>query len=269
MRSRKPLRDIIQASPPSTRERRSRIVDLVRKAGEARVAELAQTFETSEVTIRADLTYLAKHGLVIRDRGGAIAPPRELTSLLGIEQRAALHADQKRRIGRAAAELVRPGERIILDAGTTAVEIVPHLAEILPLTIVANALNVALAVGTTTKAEMVYLGGIFNRESASNLGPLAEQTLADLRVNKLFLGTQALAFESGLTDTTMQIAQIKRAMMKAAEEVILVADSSKWDTAGFIKVAPVSAVHHFITDTGLPAEGRSVLERAGLRLTLV
>ena len=252
-----------------TRQRRSRIVDFVREHGEARVVDLAKTFETSEVTIRGDLAYLEKCGLLIRDRGGAIAPPRELTRLLGIEQRMGLHPEEKRRIGKAAAELVRPGDRIIMDAGTTVVEMASHLADLASLTVVTHALNVAMAVGAATSAELIHLGGSFNRESASNLGPLAERTLADIRVHKLFMGTQALGSETGLTDTTMQIAQMKRAMINAAEEVILLADSSKWGVTGFIKVAPITAVHHFITDKGFPDDGKSLLEQAGIKVTTV
>jgi DeoR/GlpR family transcriptional regulator of sugar metabolism len=256
-----------------TRHRRIRIADLMREKGVARVAELAEQFGVSEVTIRNDLIQLEKEGHLIRDRGGAILPETpdegQVSSLLAFEQRAGLMLEEKRRIGQAAAALVEPGDTIIIDAGTTAVEMVRHLAGISPLTVVTNAFNVAIELGMYTETQVIMLGGTLNRTAASVLGPMTERGLDDLIVQKVFLGTQALSEENGLTDTTMEIAQVKRAMMRAARQVILLTDSSKWNHSGFIKVAPLSAMHMIISDSGLSAEAREAVERAGAELLLV
>ena len=131
-----------------TQHRRNQILTLVKNEGAAHVTELARKFGVSTVTIRNDLSTLEKAGALLRDRGGAIAAPasRQINSLPGLNERATLNPDAKQRIGKAAAQLVQPGDTIILDAGTTVVEMAPHLAGITPLTVVTNALNVALTI---------------------------------------------------------------------------------------------------------------------------
>jgi DeoR/GlpR family transcriptional regulator of sugar metabolism len=260
---------------PMTQHRRAQIADLMKQRDSVRVEELAERFGVSHVTIRNDLAKLERDGYLIRDRGGAIptAAATErmstISSLLALGARADLNVDEKQRIGIAAAGLVEAGDTIILDAGTTVVEMVRHLANTPTLTVVTNALNVALHVDTTTDADLILLGGTLSRQASSTLGPMAESVLSNLMVGKLFLGTQAWSLEDGLTDTTMEIAQIKRAMIRAAKQVILMVDSSKLGSSGFIKVAPLSDVHIIITDSGLPADARDALERAGIRLILV
>ncbi len=264
-------RRTISSKAPMTRHRRNQILDLVRTDGSAHVTSLAQTFGVSTVTIRNDLAKLEKTGALLRDRGGAIAAPapRQLKSLLGLNERATLNLEAKQRIGKAAAQLVAAGDTIIMDAGTTVVEMASHLAGIIPLTVVTNALNVALTIGAAAEAQVIFLGGTLSREASSTVGPLAEQTLANLAVQKVFLGTQALDLESGLTDTTLEIAQVKRAMIKAARQVFLLADSSKWDHTGFIKVAQLEEIDALISDEKFPASARTAVERLGIQLILV
>jgi DeoR family transcriptional regulator of aga operon len=127
---------------------------------------------------------------------------------------------------------------------------------------------VALEVSAKTEAHIILLGGNLSRESSSTLGSLAEQTLGELRVQTAFLGTQAFDLEHGLTDTTLEIAQVKRAMIRAARRVILLTDSSKLGQSGFIKVAPLTAFQTIITDTALPPEAKAELERLGIELIL-
>lgn len=254
-----------------TNERRAAIVDAVRRGGAVRVADLVQLFEVSAVTIRNDLAELEKENLLVRDHGGAtpVGSGRTVTSLLAVEDRAGLQMDQKQKIASAAAALVQPGETLLIDAGTTAVEMLHFLGSVPSLTVITNAVNVALAAANLTSAEVIFLGGTFNRESSSNLGPMAERALGEFLVDRLFLGTQAADLEHGLTDTTLEIAQIKRAMIRSAREVVLLADSSKWNTTGSIKVAPLSAAHHIITDSGLPTAQQKQIKKLGIRLTVV
>jgi DeoR family transcriptional regulator of aga operon len=251
-------------------ERRQRIADWVRQSGSVRVAELAAHFDVSEVTIRADLARLEKDQLLVRDHGGATAVEshREVTSLLAIEARYSLQRAEKQRIAEAAARLVQPGDTIYLDAGTTVVEMIPFLAAVTPLTIVTNAVPIAVNAAATTSAEVILLGGTFNRVSASNLGAMTERSLGEFLVDRLFLGTQAADVTHGLTDTTIEIANLKRAMIRSAREVVLLADATKWGASGFIKVAPLSAIHAVISDAGLPADVQARLKKLGLRLTL-
>jgi DeoR/GlpR family transcriptional regulator of sugar metabolism len=256
-----------------TQHRRRQIAALVHSDGSAHVTALARKFDVSTVTIRNDLAALEKKGDLLRDRGGAIpAPspsPRHLSHLLGLGERAVLNIEAKQRIGKAAAQFVQPGDTIIMDAGTTVVQMAHHLAGISPLTVVTNAPNVALTIGAATDAHVILLGGTLSREASSTVGPLAEQTLADLSVQKLFLGTQAMDLEDGLTDTTLEIAQVKRAMINSAKEVYLLADSTKWDHTGFIKVASLEGIDALITDEKFPASARIALDRLGIQLVVV
>lgn len=254
---------------PMTRQRRARIAEYVQNHGSARVAELAREFRTSEVTIRNDLTHLEDQGQLVRDRGGAVAAQRTLSSLLAVEERAGIRIEDKRRVARAAAKLVSAGDTIFLDAGTTAVEMAPHLAAIENLTVVTYGVNVALQVGAQTSARVILAGGTLNRESSSLLGPVAERQLGELSVQKLFLGTQALDLEQGLTDTTYEIAQVKQRMIQSAREVILTTDSGKWGSVGFVRVAPISAMDTIITDPGLPEKARTAIEALGVKLVIV
>lgn len=254
-----------------TQHRRTTIAQVVRDQGTARVVDLAERFQVSEVTIRNDLDLLEREGKLIRDRGGAIAAlaMQPVTSLLQVEERAALNMEAKRRIASAAAQRVSPGETILMDAGTTVVHMGGSLKGIAPLTVVTNALNVALDLGATRDIEVILLGGSLNRNSSSTVGLLAGHNLSEMFVQKLFLGTQALDIEHGLTDSTLEIAQVKRAMIRSAREVILLADSSKWGKAGFIKVAPLTDVDTIITDAGIPAEFRTAIEGLGIELIVV
>ncbi|MDG1494606.1 MAG: DeoR/GlpR family DNA-binding transcription regulator [Porticoccaceae bacterium] len=252
-------------------QRRIRITELVQQSRAVRVSELAKRFQVSEVTIRNDLMQLEKQGQLVRDRGGALPldHSREVTTLLAEEQRSHMNITEKRQIARAAAALVSPGDKILIDAGTTAVEMVPYLAAIRPLTIVTNALNVAREAGAKTEAEIILLGGSFNRESSSVLGTIAEQILDEFVIQKAFLGVQAVDLRNGFTDTTLEIAHIKRAMIKAARRVIVLADSTKFSHSGFIKVAPLTVAQTIITDAGLPLDARTELEALNIEVLTV
>jgi len=253
---------------PLMLDRRSQIADIVQQLGAVRVQDLAARFQVSSVTIRSDLAQLEREGMLVRDRGGAVARGAvnaTVRTLTAFEQRTELHHEQKQRIGQVAARLVTPGDSIIIDAGTTTVQMVPHLRRATPLTVVTNGLNVAAEL-RSVGADVLLLGGSLNYTSLSTLGPIAEQSLAELTVQKLFLAAQAIDLQAGLTDTTPEIAQVKRAMVRAARQVILLADSSKWGKVGFIKVIALQQVHTVITDSELPAASQSALERLGIEL---
>lgn len=255
---------------PLMLDRRTQITDLVRQQGVVRVQDLAERFQVSEVTIRNDLAQLEKESIIIRDRGGAVLNSSASSNMLiAFEQRTGLYQEEKRRVGQAAARLVSAGDTIGMDAGTTVVEMAKHLSHVSPLTVVTNALNVAAEMGAFPDAHVLLLGGTVSYATFSTLGPLVEQSLHDLVVQKVFLAAQSLDSEAGVTDTSLEIAQTKRAMVRVARQVILVADSSKWQRPGFIKVVPFDVIHTVVSDTNLPREARMAIERRGIELILV
>jgi DeoR/GlpR family transcriptional regulator of sugar metabolism len=249
-------------------ERKQYIIDLANKEGFVSVRELAELFRVSEVTTRKDFNELVEEGYLLRRRGGAIA--NTSTSLAtAFEQRASLNLNEKRLIGRAAAELVNSSETIIIDAGTTTMEMAKSLKALGALTIVTNALNVAVQVATLPDVHVLQIGGSLSRETISVVGPLADRELHDIMVSKLFLGIHAVDLKAGLTDTSVEVAQTKRTMIRAARQVILLADSSKWERVAFAKIAPLSAVHTVVTDSGLSDSIRETVEALGIELVIV
>ncbi|MEP7188436.1 MAG: DeoR/GlpR family DNA-binding transcription regulator [Roseiflexaceae bacterium] len=258
--------------PPSiAAERRERIAELVMQKGAVHISELTQLYGVSEVTIRHDLDLLASQGVIVRERGGALAHV-QTTLARAFEQRSDVNLIVKRRIGEAAARLVKPGDTIMLDAGTTVMEMARALRDIAPLTVVTNALNVASQLGGLAGCHVILMGGSLSIETISTVGPLAERDLSELIVGKLFLGAHTVDLEAGVVDTSIEVARIKRAMIQAADEVILLADSSKWETRrreAFAKVAPLTAVHNIITDTGISDDARLMIARLNIELTVV
>ncbi|MCG8353902.1 MAG: DeoR/GlpR family DNA-binding transcription regulator [Chloroflexales bacterium] len=253
---------------PLMLDRRAQIAELVRQRGAMRVEDLADMFQVSLVTIRSDLAQLEKEGMLTRDRGGAV-PTVHGSALIAFDTRTGLHLEEKRRIGQAAARLVVPGDTILMDAGTTVVEMTRHLHQVAPLNVVTNALNVAVEMGALPAVQVLLLGGMINYATYSTLGPLVEQSLNDLVVRKLFLAAESVDASIGVMDTTMEIAQVKRVMVQAARRVILLADSSKWQRTGFIKVTPLNTIDTIITDKGLSHADRAAIERLGVELILV
>lgn len=257
--------------PSFAAARRERIAELVRRKGAVHISELTHLYGVSEVTIRHDLDLLARQGVVVRERGGAIANV-QTTLARAFEQRSDVNLDAKRRIGEHAAQLLKPGDTIIMDAGTTVMEMAKSLREVAPLTVVTNALNVASWVGGLPGCHVILLGGSLSIETISTVGPLVERDLHDLVVSKLFLGAHTVDLQVGVVDTSIEVARVKRAMAQAAREVILLADSSKWEThrrEAFVRVVPLTAVHRIITDSGLPDDMRPAIERLRIDLSIV
>ncbi len=256
------------ARPASTLQRRRQIKDWVDREGSVRVAELSKCLGVSEVTIRSDLETLARQGALLRDHGGAVAHTH--TSLtVAFEQRAQRNQQAKKRIAQAAIALIHPGDTILLDAGTTLMELAKLLENKPPLTVITNALNIAQQVGALPDVNVILAGGTLHRDTISALGPLAERDLRELVVDKLFLGVHGLDPQAGLLDVSVEVARIKSAMIASARQVILLADSSKWGVRALARVAPFSAVHTWITDTDLPLDVAEQLQAHGTQVQRV
>ena len=260
----------IDADPepmPLTGERRRRIREILGRQGRVTVNELSKLFRVTGVTIRSDLDTMAAEGALIRDRGGAIAHT-STTLAVAFEKRAVQNREQKRQIGRVASTLVNDRETIIMDAGSTVMEMAHSLPSEKPCTIVTTALNVAARVGALEKVNVLIAGGSLSRETISTVGALAERDLENLIVDKLFLSTQAFDAEHGLTDDSFDIARVKAAMIRSARRVILLADSSKWDNSAFAKIAPLGEIDILITDSGLSREAQKLIRRFGIEIML-
>jgi DeoR/GlpR family transcriptional regulator of sugar metabolism len=250
---------------PLTGERRRRIGEILALRGRVTVNELSKLFGVTSVTIRSDLDTMAADGLLIRDRGGAIAHT-STTVAVAFEKRASQNREQKRFIGRLASTLVNERETIIMDAGSTVMEMAHSLPPDISCTIVTTALNVAARVGAFQNVNVLIAGGSLSRETISTVGAIAERDLENLVVDKLFLSTQAFDAEHGLTDDSFDVARVKSAMIRSARHVILLADSSKWGNSAFAKIAPLGEIDVLITDAGLSQESQKIIQRFGVEI---
>lgn len=236
-----------------TADRRESITRRLRENGFVRSSQLSNELGVSVVTIRQDLEVLRVQGVAEHTYGGAIFRS-ETGADSPFAARAVEHAEAKRRIGEAAAQLIQPGETILLDAGTTTLEIARRLPEKVDLTVVTCALNVALAANSRAGVEVILCGGRLNPRTVSTSGHQAERALAEVYADRLFLATYGVELDKGLFERTFEGAQTKRALMNAAREIVLVCDSSKFGEQAPVRVSPLDVVSHVVTDAGIPSE---------------
>lgn len=265
----------VPASPSSgevfARERQEHIVRIVEEHGRARVSDLAARFRVSSVTIRKDLVLLESEQRLVRTHGGAISVDRSRPEL-SFEIRERLQADEKLRIGAAAAALVHDGESIVMDASTTALSVARHLKARggwSQLTVITNGLRLASELAGYPGIIVLMLGGRVRWEALSVVGQLGDGLFRRINVQKAFLGAAGFTLESGLSDATDEEAQIKRSMVAAAREVIAIVDHTKWERAAFATFCPTSEIHIVLTDDRAPdVMVRALLDR-GVEVHLV
>lgn len=249
-------------------ERRRAILDILNREGRLLVGDLARHFKTSQVTIRKDLDVLQGQGLVHRSHGGAL-PVREGAledpTLLEKEK---LHRKEKLHIAAAAAAMVKEGQVVILDSGTTTTAIARALRNFRKLTIVTNAVNIAAELAGT-EVEVILTGGTLRKNSFSLVGPMAEETLRHLNADILFLGVDGIDAQYGLSTPNLLEAKVNRLMVEGAKRTVAVCDSSKFGRRSLSQILPLSAIHGVITDRGIPKNELKALKKAGIEMTLV
>lgn len=252
-----------------TDSRRLVIKRLIEEEGTVRVAELSKILNVSEVTIRRDLDTLEKDNSIQRVHGGAIVIEESDVIKEFFDLRSQEHREEKRRIGKAGAELIKDGNVAILDAGTTTFEIAKNLGNKKNLTVITNALNITMKALTSTEITVMMTGGIFKQPSLSLTGPKAGESLKDLNANMFFLSVQGISVEKGITNASISDIFFKKAAMKAAKEVIVVADSSKFGKVEFCTICPLSVIHKIITDSKVPKETVEELESYQIEVIIV
>lgn len=251
-----------------TFDRRSEIIRHLQQNQRASTRTLSELFQVSEVTIRHDLNNLELQGWITRVHGGAELAPR-LQGEQSFAARQTLYLEEKIKIARAAARLVEPGDTIITDSSTTAFQLALQLQDMSDLRIVTNNLHVVSALAPATGIEVMVVGGIVRSETSSVVGPPAEEMLRRLNADKGFFGAAGLTVERGLTDADLREAQVKRAMVKAAGQVNILLDASKFGQRAFAAFATLTEVDHLFTDDKIPVEYREACQEAGLDLCVV
>jgi len=248
-------------------QRRQKIFELIREDGQAKVFELGKIFKVSEVTIRQDLEKLEEEGLVVREHGGAHLKNIGL-SVRNIELLSKENMAEKEAIAKKAAELVRDGDTIILDSGSTTTEIARQLNGYTNLTVITNALNIALILGVDPGINLVLTGGEFKAPTLSLTGQKAADSLEGLHVDKLFLATAGITLKSGLTYPSISDLVVKRAMIESADQVYLVADSGKIGKSSFASLGALSLIDYLITDSKIKEEDIALFSRHTIKLII-
>jgi DeoR family transcriptional regulator, fructose operon transcriptional repressor len=250
-------------------ERRQKILEQVSadERGSIQVAELTRIFGVTGMTIRRDLEILEKESKIRRVHGGAVGITTELTWAPFSERRKEF-INEKRQIGKLAAQLIKDGDRIALDSGTTTMQIVRNLGPFNDLTAVTNSLSIAAVLSQIISGKLIILGGEIRLDEMCVVGSIPVNQVSQYNFDKAFIGTTGFSLEKGVTDSLLPEAEVKRAMIKAAREVILVADSSKWNNKRFIRVAELKAFHKIISDKKLDKNVIKIIQDQGIEVLI-
>ena len=247
-------------------ERKQRILDYIEERRKATVAELCEHFRVSSATIRNDLRDLEQGNLLLRTHGGAMVRSKtghELDS----HQKRVQHLEAKRRIAAAALELVEDGDRIILDTGTTTLELARLLGRRRDVTVVTNDLVIALELEEMDSVSVVFVGGLLRRRfhCTVSYGNAWREALAGLSVDKAFMGVNSLSLEKGATTPDLSTAETKKSMIEIAVKVFLLCDSSKFGRSSFARFATLDQIDAVVTEQVTAADRRQ-LEELGVEV---
>ena len=255
-------------------ERQRKILAEVERRMRINVSQICDLFQISEATARRDLEQLAEQGKIQRVHGGAIAVQtpqhdRSAPPELPLVDRTVEHNDEKRRIGAATAALIRDGESVFISSGTTALEVARNLKGRQNLTVITNSLLVVNMLAGEPGITLVSLGGILRSSEQSFIGHISEQSLAEVRADKVIIGIRAVHLEQGLTNDYLPETRTDRAILKIGREVIVVADHTKLGRISTAFVAPLSAIQRLVTDHLAPKEFVNTLDAAGIQVMVV
>jgi len=254
----------------SAKERRALIMRLLEQKDEVLVTQLSKDTGISEVTIRKDLTILQNRNLLIRTRGGAMRKPVENPNEdTAIAKKRMFNFREKERIGEEAARLIQDGDFIMLDSGTTTLEVARHLGRFRNLRILTNSMNIATELTQYKRFDVVLLGGSVRMNSLSMVGPLALSVLRNFSGYKLFLGVDSFSLDNGVSTPSMEEALLNQIMIQQADKVIAVFDSSKFNKRSFVHIAKANELDCIITDSAIPSGLVSKLRALGIDLRIV
>ncbi len=243
-------------------ERHARILEQARNRSRVEVSVLADELDVTSETIRRDLTVLERRGLLRRVHGGAVHIER-LGYEPSVTARREHRAAEKSRIGRAARDFLPDGGAILIDAGTTTMELVRQLPSDLALTVVTNSLQAAAYLSELPRVELLMLGGRLRDVTGAAVGSWTRSALADLRVDVAFMGANGITPDIGLTTPDQSEAEVKAAMVASAARVVCLGDHSKIGLVQLFRFAPLDAVDVIITDLGVQDELADELAAAG------
>ena len=243
----------------SVAERRNKTIKYLNDEGQVSVTKLSKILGVSEVTVRKDLMFLEEKNFLVRTHGGAMKNDF-LVHDQHFEEKGKKYADEKRRIGEKAAQMVSEGDSLILDAGTTVLQIAKKLKNKRNLTVLTPAINVALELIHSPDAQIMLMGGVLRNTSAAVIGPYAETMIKEHFCSKLFLATDGFDPAIGVTTTNTIEASLNKLMVNSAHETIVVLDSSKFGRRGLCRICGIDQIDVIITDENISDSMRKTLE---------
>lgn len=246
-------------------ERQQLILETLRDNRQVTVAELSHRFDVSEVTIRRDLRDLAAQGALQRAHGGAIIATPALPEP-PVVQRMAQVQNPKEHIGRAAAALVADGESVVIGSGSTTAYVARHLGDRKNLTVVTNALTIAIELASAEGVTVVVTGGMMRASELSLVGHIAEQSLREVRVDRVIIGIPAISLEAGMTNDYLPEVMTDRAIIEMAPELVVVADHTKFGKVASAYLAPIERITTLVTDSETDPATLGHLEKMGIRV---
>jgi len=251
-------------------ERRAKLLKYINSRNRADVMELAEFAQVTEATIRRDLILMENEKLIYRTHGGALQrEQRALWQATTLQERVSLFEDEKDRIGQFAAQLIRDGESIMMDGGSTTLAVARHMYVHQRLLVITNTSTIGELLVGNKNNQVILTGGELIAGTNSVIGPSAETAIRQYRTDKAIIGVSGLLLEEGFFSAIPQEAEIKRLMIQNSRETIVVSDSSKIGTSALCFICDFSSVNKLITDKNISKTARESLEQSGIEVFCV
>jgi DeoR family transcriptional regulator, aga operon transcriptional repressor len=248
-------------------DRHQFILQKLHENGRVDIQELSEEIQVSGVTIRKDLKMLEDRNLLFRTRGGgSVINPYAIEK--PINEKEYINVDEKKKIAKAALHIINQTDSIIIGSGTTVFELARSINPSKHLTVITPALKVALELYNRSNVEVLLLGGLVHKSSASSAGAFAEKILEEISCDILFLGVDGIDLEFGLSIANLAEASLNQKMIQLAQKVVIMADSSKFNRRGLGKISSLEQVHYIITDNGVHSETVKQLEEKGIKVII-
>jgi len=249
-------------------DRRMFILKKIEKEEQVNVSELSQLFLVSEVTIRKDLKYLENKNILIRSRGGAMKQSLINTDL-SIFDRRKQNTKLKETIGVATARLIANGETILLDTGTTIMELAKHLPKKIDITVITNSVDITFRLAEYPNIRVIMPGGILRRNSLALVGEQAAESFRNYYCDKYFLSADGIDLQSGIMTMNIEEASLAKLNIKNSKKVFVLIDSSKFKQKGIMTIAPLSDIDVIITDSNVSSDMVEKIENLGVEVIVV
>lgn len=256
------------SSPMLPAERQQRILEILRNEFTVRSARLSRLLDVSEMTIRRDLDVLERSGMVQRTHGGAVSRQERIVGKFHYQNSVKANPEEKQQIARKAASLIEPNDVIYIGEGTTSALVIRYADPHMPFSIFTNNLGVLAEMGDLA-AELILLGGGYNRSTYSLTGPLTVEIIRQINATKVFLGADGLSLNAGMTTPNLEIAVIQRAMIQHTYgKVIVMANHTKFGLVAEMMITPLKHIDILVTNRQVPRDFQKDLEKMGVDVVI-